>query len=156
MQKYCLDVHNENAMVAFGQRLAQALEQNLVIYLHGNLGAGKTTFTRGVMQGLGHTGHVKSPTYTLVEPYTLSGWQVYHFDLYRLSSPEELEFIGIRDYVNDNTVCIIEWPEKGAHFLAPADLDLHITSHKQDKRHMELVSNSSRGDMILAKIKSGA
>ena len=142
-------------MVAFGQRLATALTQNLVIYLHGNLGAGKTTLTRGIVQGLGHTGHVKSPTYTLVEPYQLDTWRVYHFDLYRLASPEELEFIGIRDYLDDNTLCIIEWPQKGAHFLAPADLDLHITSHGQNERQVELVSNSTQGDMILTKINNG-
>jgi len=121
---------NESATIAMGNKLADAIQnklnQGIVAYLNGDLGAGKTTLTRGFVQGMGHQGNVKSPTYTLVEPYDLAPWKVYHFDLYRLADPEELEFIGIRDYFKEKCCSFIEWPEKGYGLLANADISLNM------------------------------
>ena len=114
-------------MLAWGKQLAQTLTGNELIFLRGELGAGKTTLTRGILQGLGHKGAVKSPTFTLVEPYLQIKPPVFHFDLYRLTDPEELEFIGWRDYVQQNAICIVEWPEKAASYLPRPDIDIILT-----------------------------
>lgn len=123
----------------------------VVIYLNGELGAGKTTLSRGMIQGLGHQGKVKSPTYTLVEEYHLQGKHIYHFDLYRLSDPEELEFMGIRDYFSDNSICLIEWAEKGQSLLAKPDLTVQIT-YADGGRHIELIACSAQGKEIINRL----
>lgn len=146
-------LNDEIATVAMGNKVAAIIEQGAVIYLHGDLGAGKTTFTRGVVQGFGHTGKVKSPTYTLVEPYELTRANVYHFDLYRLGDPEELEYMGIRDYFSEQAICIVEWPEKGGEFIPVPDLDITL-SYVGDERKIVINSASERGIAIVEKLTS--
>ena len=119
-------MHDEAATLEAGRLFAKKLHSGLTVYLHGDLGAGKTTFVRGVLQGLGHAGKVKSPTYTLVEPYVISNCQIYHFDLYRFNDEEEWEAAGFREYFNDESICLVEWPEKAGNLLPKPDFDIKI------------------------------
>ena len=117
---------DEAATRSFGQSLASCFTERLLITLKGDLGTGKTTLARGILEGLGYKGKVKSPTYTIVEPYELSVGMIYHFDLYRIVDPGELEFLGFRDYLSDGYLTIVEWPERGDWFLHSADLCISI------------------------------
>lgn len=117
---------SEQEMEAFGARLARGLAPGLVIHLGGPLGAGKTTLVRGLLRSLGWAGAVKSPTYTLVETYALDDILLHHFDLYRLSDPEELEFMGLRDFLDGHAICLIEWAERGHGILPEPDLRIGI------------------------------
>lgn len=119
-------IANEQEMMTFGGKIADNFPEGGMILLKGNLGAGKTTLVRGLLRHLGFQGVVKSPTYTLVEPYQLGSRLIYHFDLYRLGDPEELEYMGSRDYWDSESLCLVEWPEKAQGYLPDADLILNI------------------------------
>lgn len=109
-----------------GEALAAGVVPGRVVHLRGELGAGKTTLVRGLLRGLGYGGRVKSPTYTLVEPYALSKLHLYHFDFYRFKDRSEWLSSGFREYFNDDTVCVVEWPERAGDLLPPPDLDIHL------------------------------
>lgn len=133
-------------------RLASHAREGLTVFLDGELGMGKTTLSRGVMRGLGHEGAVKSPTYTLVEPYEHLEPPVYHFDLYRLGDPEELEYMGIRDYFASQSIRIIEWPERGQGVLPDPDLEIHLEREGQG-RSVVLRVRSELGASLLNEIE---
>lgn len=144
-----LESSGEGQTEALGRRLAAALPRARLIYVRGPLGAGKTTFVRGLLRGLGYEGAVKSPTFTLVEPYTSRGIALCHFDLYRLEDPEELEFIGMRDYLGSDTVCVVEWPERAGAVLPVPDLDVMIRSSSTEGRGVQLQAHTDAGEAAL-------
>ena len=135
-------------MVDFGARLAGLLAGGECLYLEGELGAGKTTLVRGIVRALGHPGTVKSPTYTLVEPYQLSGMRIFHLDLYRLGDPEELEWIGVRDCFAADAVTLIEWPQRGRGVLPAADIRVRI-EYAGEARDLHLTADSECGAEIV-------
>ena len=137
---------------ALGASLGRALTAGAVIYLHGTLGAGKTTFVRGLLRGLGFQDKVKSPTYTIVEPYETEKFDVYHFDLYRLIKPDELRQIGLEDYFTKHSVCLIEWPEKGAPLLPAADLTCYFDIQEDAARQIRFEARTACGEDILARL----
>jgi len=139
---------DESVSLDQAKQFAASLSAPLVIYLIGELGAGKTFFTRGVLRGLGYQGAVKSPTYTLVESYQVSLGQIHHFDLYRISDAEELEYIGLDHYFTADSIVFVEWPTRGEGVLPEADIQIEF--HYRDKgREMTITTISARGEAIL-------
>ena len=145
---------DEAATLAFGAKLAKVLTPGLAIYLDGDLGAGKTTLTRGVLRALGYSGKVKSPTYTLVELYTVSSLYLYHFDFYRFADPLEWEDAGFREHFNAETVCLVEWPEKAGDFLPIPDLRIQLEV-EQNGRSLHVHAETEAGKQCLARLNSG-
>ena len=148
-------LEDEQKMQVFGEKIAQVIGQinaPLLILLNGDLGAGKTTLSRGILNGLGHRGSVKSPTYTLVEPYDLAIGKVFHFDLYRLVDPEELYDIGFNDYLTESQLCMIEWPDKGGSLLPKADISLQINSNGTG-RQVILTAQTSLGSQCVNELR---
>jgi len=139
--------------VAAGSAVGRALTSGAVVFLVGVLGAGKTSFKRGALRALGHAGSVKSPTYTLCEPYDLSdSGQFCHLDLYRLSNPEELEFLGIRDYIASGAMLFIEWPSKGNGWLPAPDLQVAL-SESNSGRELTITALTADGEAVLTRME---
>ena len=147
------DIADESALHAFAAQLAKIIGKRALIFLEGTLGAGKTSFARGFIQALGYKDRVKSPTYTLVEPYQVHQQQIYHFDLYRLADANELFFLGIEDYLAADAICLIEWPSKGEGVLPAADLSVEIDVLPQG-RQLRLTAATPHGEKILERLAS--
>lgn len=160
MRTLSLFLADENATLLFGKKLAQTLDKGLHIQIHGALGAGKTTLIRAVLRQFGHTGTVKSPTYNLVEQYSLelqpaSRIDFYHFDFYRFNQGEEWSDAGLRDCFHDNSLCMVEWAERTEGLLPPPDLDLYLTyadDNSAEGRNLDIVAHSAAGQRCLAKL----
>ena len=144
-------VKNEAELLHLAGQLANLISGNTLIRLVGNLGAGKTTFARGMLRAYGYNGAVKSPTFTLVEPYALQWGQVYHFDLYRLNDPGELMYLGVEDYLRDGRLCLVEWPEKAEGLLPQGDLSIAL-SGTGDERDIVIRATSDSGKDICHKL----
>ena len=143
-----INLPNEAATTAFAARFARVLQPGLVIYLRGNLGAGKTTLVRALLQALGYTGRVKSPTYTLVERYEVAGLNLRHFDLYRFRDAEEWESSGFRDEFDGQNICLVEWPEQATGLLPSADISITLDI-LQDERELMLHAYTDAGQKCL-------
>lgn len=150
---FTLDLPGEPATVSLGRALAPLLKPGMVIWLDGDLGAGKTTLTRALLRALGHGGPVRSPTYTLVEVYVISSIYWYHFDFYRFNLPEEFEDAGLGEYFRDDAVCLVEWPEKAAGYVPSPDIAL-VFRFAGDGRRLELAAGSERGRACLSTLES--
>jgi tRNA threonylcarbamoyladenosine biosynthesis protein TsaE len=145
-----LKLADENATLACARRLAATIKPGMVIYLHGDLGAGKTTLVRGILNALGYNGRVKSPTYTLLEPYQIGDLQLRHFDLYRFNSPEEWESAGLDDEIDGENIFLIEWPERAPGCLPPADIEVRFTI-LDEGRELKINANSHLGEQCLTR-----
>lgn len=141
-------IASEVGQLAFGGRLASVCPEKVLIFLQGDLGTGKTTLVRGFLRQLGHQGAVKSPTYTLIEPYELASGPLYHLDLYRLGDGEELDYLGLRDYLDEQAKILIEWPERAGGWLPTPDLVVGI-AHQSEGRGLTLEAGSDVGRLIL-------
>lgn len=144
---------DDAATQRLGKVLAECRPDSAIVYLQGDLGAGKTTFSRGFVQTCGHKGVVKSPTYTLIEPYPLETLTVYHLDLYRLADPEELEYLGMDMLSQARTISLIEWPERGSNHLPPADLVV-LLAQKNSGRQATLTAHSAVAEQWLSTARS--
>ncbi len=143
---------DEAATLDLGARIAELCpRQQFIIHLEGELGAGKTTLCRGLLRELGHQGKVKSPTYTLVEQYNLASRSVFHFDLYRLVDPEELDYIGLDDYMNFDSLCLIEWPQQGGNYLPSPDIIIKL-QYDENGRQINVVACSDAGKILCTKL----
>jgi tRNA threonylcarbamoyladenosine biosynthesis protein TsaE len=153
MSTQVLKLMSEGEQETLGARVARACEGQTLIFLEGDLGAGKTTLARGFLRGLGHWGTVKSPTYTLIEPYEIEGRKVYHLDLYRVADPGELEYLGLREMLSENATLLIEWAERGEGWLPPPDLRVLIR-HCGQGREVELDAFTPVGEKVVSRLGS--
>ncbi|MEY3785092.1 MAG: ATPase with strong affinity [Pseudomonadota bacterium] len=138
------DLKDEGETLRLAENMAGYLCPGMNLYLKGELGAGKTTFVRGLLRGLSYQDKVKSPTYTLVEPYSFDKFTIYHFDLYRFKDEIEWDDAGFREYFNNSSICLVEWPEKAGHILPDPDILIEL-SHASHGRHLHLIGYTSIG-----------
>ena len=154
-----LELPDEAATISLGRRLAPLLTPGMVVWLDGDLGAGKTTLVRALLRGLGHAGPVKSPTYTLVEVYVVSSIYWYHFDFYRFNEAEEFADAGLDEYFRDDAVCLVEWPEKAAGYVPQADIVLvfpfaaEVSGANENGRVLDLHASTEAGCQCLTALK---
>lgn len=147
------ELTSEEQTEVLAKQLSELIKPGCVVYLKGDLGAGKTTFTRHFLRSLGYVGKVKSPTFTLVEPYEFDSGNVFHFDLYRIESSDELKQLGLDEYFNNDSICLIEWPDKGEPILPSADLICKIEI-KHDNRNFSIEAATDKGKSILQQLEA--
>jgi tRNA threonylcarbamoyladenosine biosynthesis protein TsaE len=148
-----LSLPDEAATLRLGGACAAGARKGLALHLRGELGAGKTTLVRGLLRALGHQGRVKSPTYTLVEPYADLRLNLYHFDFYRFKDRSEWLSSGFREHFNPESLCIVEWPERAGGLIAPPDLDI-LLEYRADAREATLSARTPSGEAWLASVLS--
>src|SRR3982751_4963967 len=148
-----INLPNPAATEALGHALAAGARPGSVLHLRGDLGAGKTTLVRGLLRALGYRGRVKSPTYTLVEPYELSSLHLYHFDFYRLKDRSEWSQAGFREYFSAHALCVVEWPERAGDLLRPPDLQVQLDFHGE-ARLARLTAHGPPGEAWLLSLAS--
>lgn len=148
-----LEIEGETAQEGLGRDLARLIEPPCTIHLQGDLGTGKTTLVRGFLRGLGYQGNVKSPTYTLLEPYELDGRNCYHFDLYRLADPGELEYLGVQDLLDQQAILLVEWPERASGALPPPDITVQL-KHQGNARILHFDALTNKGKSVLTRLES--
>jgi tRNA threonylcarbamoyladenosine biosynthesis protein TsaE len=141
-----------DATLRLGEALAAGARPGTVVFISGDLGAGKTTLVRGLLRGLGHAGRAKSPTYALVEPYSFSRLDLYHFDFYRFKERSEWLNSGFREHFNERSLCVVEWPEKAGDLLAPPDLQIRL-DFEGDARAASLDARSTAGEAWLSSLR---
>ena len=146
-----LHLKDEHATIALGKRIARTLHAGLVVHLAGELGAGKTALVRSILGAMGYPGKVKSPTYALVELYTISRLNLYHFDLYRFNDPQEWNDSGFREYFNPDSICFVEWPEKGGKLVPEPDIRISLEI-EGNGRHVEIDAISEAGRQCLRRL----
>lgn len=142
-------IDSEAAMHNLGAQLAQLQPRECMIYLEGDLGVGKTTFVRGLLRAIGIKGPIKSPTYTIIEPYIYADWSIYHIDLYRIADPNELLELGVRDWLEGGATCLVEWPALGGQVLPPADIVMQF-DYDGEARKVRFEAQSLRGQRIIS------
>ena len=148
-----VNVCNETETLVLGRKIADVIDFPIIITLVGDLGAGKTTLTRGMLGQLGHLGHVKSPTFSIVEMYEILSLRIAHFDMYRITDEQELEFFGFKEYFDTTDLIVIEWPNRISGLDFSIDIEITITI-KNNSRDLILKSRSDRGSLVLKKLKS--